>query len=332
MACLFKSTGQGWQSMDVYGAVVLVKETDTNLLSLDMLYYEPWQERGQAVLLWRHYLYFDFHKNYKKLSDRFHCFESDDCLYGFLFIDEQDAESFYTAVVKKASKECVRARGGFKAFFGFSSSGSNLSNNKKAQANKPKKLTVDDMSDPTNFEHLIHIGFNPMTGAFEPHNVPPEWADFFEKAGLSSADLQDKKTATYVAHFVQDNVIEPRPRDNNGQSEESKPAPQLHQMKTAPPPPPPPPVEEQTQSESTLPAVPSDRANLMDSIRRSSVSVLKPVPKEDSNQSQPVSSSQPAGSDLMASMLAKALAERNQKVANGTLSSSFNKYCRLGRR
>lgn len=298
--------------MDVYGAVTLVKDAESGLLSLDIVYYEPWQEKGDAVLLWRHYLYYNFHKNYKQLSKTFQCFESDDCLFGLNFVDPKDAETFYDAVIRKASKECVKGKekGGLKSLLGFgSSSVGSIANKKKAG---PKRLTIDDMSDPTEFQHLIHIGFNPVTGAFEPHNVPAEWAEFFEKAGLSKRDLEDKKTATIVAKFVQENVI-----DAAGKEDHVSPPPN----RSMPPPPPPPPAaiqEEDSQGQSNLPEVPSDRANLMDSIRKAGLGNLKPVSKAASNEaSKPAPAA--AGSDLMASMLAKALAERNQKVvANGT--------------
>lgn len=279
-------------------------------MSIDFVYYEPWQEKGNAVILWRHYLYYDFHKSYKKLGKSFHCFESEDCLYGISFADQKDADSFYDAVIRKAAKECVKtkAKGGLKSLLGFrSSSGGSIA---KKKTSGPKKLTIEDMSDPVEFQHLIHIGFNPVTGAFEPHNVPSEWAEFFEKAGLSKRDLEDTKTATYVAKFVNEKVMDASSINDN-------PRP-LSQRSMAPPPPPPPtatPIKREDDSEETdasnLPEVPSDRANLMDSIRNAGIGALKPAPK-NSESSKPTPTS--AGSDLMASMLAKALAERNQKV------------------
>jgi hypothetical protein len=283
---------------------------------LNVLYYEPWQEKGEAILLWRHYLYYDFHKYYQKLNNHFHYFESDDCLYGLAFSDPKKADDFYDEVVRKAGKDCVKGKdkgNGLKALLGLGSSDKKSASSSTGQK---KKLTVDDMSEPTAFQHLIHIGFNPLTGAFEPHNVPPEWAAFFEKAGLSKNDLEDKKTASYVAKFVQDNVI--REDQLNATSTNTSNA-----MPKPPPAPSLPPVaqneyQEQTLEKSTLPDVPNERANLMDSIRMAGLGSLKPVSKASpSDDPQPVAH---AGSDLMASMLAKALAERNQKVAANGIS------------
>lgn len=298
--------------MDVYGAVTLVKDNQNGLLSLDIVYYEPWQVKGDAVLLWRHYLYYNFHKAFKQLSKTFYCFESDDCVFGLNFVDPKEAESFYDAVVRKAGKECVKGKekSGLKSLLGFgSSSGGSIGNKKKSG---PKRLTIEDMSDPTEFQHLIHIGFNPVTGAFEPHNVPAEWAEFFEKAGLSKKDLEDKKTATYVAKFVQENVIDAVPSEPTA-------VPQPNMGHRVMPPPPPPPPANVPDEPSTLPPVPSDRANLMESIRSAGTAALKPAPKQAPSEKPAASAA--AGSDIMASMLAKALAERNQKVvANGTFT------------
>ena len=295
--------------MDIYGAVVLMKDKNNECLSIDVLYMEPWQEKGGAVPLWKHSLYYDFHKNYRKLSETFHCFEGDDCLFGLNFLDAKDAQNFQSAILKCSMKDCAKGKEkagkSLKSLLGFGSSSGGAIGTRN---NNSKKLTVADMSDPSDFQHLIHIGFNPVTGAFEPHNVPPEWAEFFEKAGLTKKDLQEKQTATYVAKFVQDNVIDARPSDHNS-----------NQNANAPPVPPPPPsrseMDQPEERSQNIPEVPTERANLMDSIRKSGVQTLRPVSREPSKANPKQST--PAGSDLMASMLAQALAERNQKVVTG---------------
>lgn len=219
-------------------------------------------------------------------------------------------------LLKKSSKECVKSSSNtttsgnsFKSLLGLATKG------KKGAS---KRLTVDDMSDPTGFQHLIHIGFNPLTGAFEPHNIPPEWAIFFEKAGLAKKDLEDKQTANCVAQFVNENHLTGAKATDQRTLQTPPPPPHPHFNSNSnsnshphPPSPPPPP-----QPTSTLPSVPSDRANLMESIRKSSIQGLKAVPTQPRDELAPTKH-QPAGSDLMASMLAKALADRKQKVVEG---------------
>lgn len=298
--------------MDIYGVAILVKHNNSAQLSIDVVYLEPWQEKGNAMTLWRHYLYYGFDKAYRQLSDSFHCFESDDCTYGLCFACPKDAKSFHDKVKQKAAQELQRRDGrkrvGLKGLLGFSSSSD--------KTTTKKQLTIDDMSDPTDFQHLIHIGFNPMTGAFEPHNVPPEWAELFRKAGLDNDDLRDRSTATYVAKFVTENY----PQENSSVTDTNVPKTVTatdHMLAHDPQP-------EIDESEATgsapLPEVPSDRANLMDSIRKSTIQTLKPVsrslPGQETITTNASSSRGPAaGGDVMAAMLAKALAERNQKVA-----------------
>lgn len=300
---LYSCDGNAWSCEDVYGAAMLVKDSKSSL-SIEIVYLEPWQEEGELQTLWRHALYFGFEKGFKQLDDQFYAFESDKCIYGLAFADAKEGKAFAAAVAKhapKMQKRLLKERSGssFK-LFGFASGGGKKGSGKK-------ELTVDDMSDPTDFQHLMHIGFNPLTGAFEPHNVPPEWAALFAKAGLSSRDLQDRETATYVAKFVDSNPAFSEP---------------MAKTRAAPPPPPPPkaaPVEANVSDQSNssnIPDVPAERMDLLASIRNASIQSLRPTEKRETPS--PSVSSTGGSSDVMANMLAKALAERNQKVAAGT--------------
>ena len=59
-------------------------------------------------------------------------------------------------------------------------------NEKKQNRKKEKKLTKEDISAPSNFMHLAHVGWNSQAGSFEWNNIQDErWKNLFtEVAGL----------------------------------------------------------------------------------------------------------------------------------------------------
>lgn len=311
MAGLFRAEpGRQWVFCNVYGSVTLVKDPRSGHLSLAMLYHEPWQVAGRAVLLWQHYLYYGFDKHYRALSSTFHSFPAPEGgHWGLSFADARQAKELMAALQRRSARALrpqpknAPSSSGILGFFGL---GKSASAETASRRQPGKRLTVHDMSDPRDFQHLVHIGFNPMTGTFEPHNVPPEWIELFEKAGLSGRDLEDKGTAKVVASFVNDNLTAV-------QSAVARAPPAGAQA--APPPPPVPQPAEGPKASESAPQVTPERANLLDSIRKSSVSALKKVPLQEDQQQQKPVAAPGQGTDLMASMLAKALAERKQKVA-----------------
>lgn len=230
--------------------------------------------------------------------------------------------------------------------------GNNSKKNKKG-------LTADDIGDPTDFRHLAHIGFNQATGAFDVQNIPSEWKDIFQKAGITNAQLENKETAAFIANFVKKNVDPAGLSSGNASrgiatNNRAQPPPTPVKTIRGPPPPPPsrqskptvvsppslpsqptrtkappqpvrrPPVEEQGEEQPSAPSsslamqTPMDpgRARLLASIRNASGGALKPVDRTNSANSPNESPSSGDQSDIMASMLAKALAERNRRIAH----------------
>lgn len=72
---------------------------------------------------------------------------------------------------------------------------------KKKKKDKKNKLTKEDIGLPTNFQHLQHVGWDPVSG-FDV-NVDDTMRDFFKLAGVSQSDLQDESTRTYIYQFIE---------------------------------------------------------------------------------------------------------------------------------
>ena len=62
------------------------------------------------------------------------------------------------------------------------------------EGGKGKDAKEMEISAPTNFQHITHIGWDEANG-FQVNNLPPEWKELFKQAGVKKKDLQDADTA-----------------------------------------------------------------------------------------------------------------------------------------
>lgn len=49
--------------------------------------------------------------------------------------------------------------------------------------------TRPQISSPINFDHVLHVGFNPETGEFE--GLPPEWERLLSNSGITSTERKE---------------------------------------------------------------------------------------------------------------------------------------------
>ncbi|XP_039251561.2 uncharacterized protein LOC120329022 isoform X2 [Styela clava] len=94
---------------------------------------------------------------------------------------------------------------------------------KKKKKGKKGKLTKADISQPQDFKHVGHVGWDPNKG-FDMNEVDPALKDLFTHAGISETQLQDKETAQFIYDFI----------EKRGGMDAIK-----QQTRTGPPPPPP---------------------------------------------------------------------------------------------
>lgn len=380
----------------------------------DKILYFSLVNLDQQHLDWSQELYLDFKLHPD--SDIFYSFEGDDGMFGILFAQSQDAKEFYEILgdnlegytveaMAPAKTETKSSRTSIFGVFGFgrksksteTSEDASKEEEKRSKDSEKKKakkrdadLSHDDVSEPRDFRHLSHIGFNPEKGTFDIQNIPDDWKTLFAKAGITQDQLQNKSTAKFIAGFVQDS--EAKMKEMMQQKKKKPPVPVPMKKKAAPPPPPtpikakkqpptsplksstsaapPPPPPKKTNKPticasapaappapppapiaSKAPAAPSVHSALLESIRGAGVGILKPAAATSKTSSKPTaaqssaadphsalmasikngaslkpavvnSPSSPASSvastdptDMMAAMLAKALAARNKKLA-----------------
>lgn len=78
------------------------------------------------------------------------------------------------------------------------------SNNK----NKKSKVNKCDISAPTNFRHVSHVGWDANKGFDLTGNENDEvLSQFFQKAGVSKHQLNDRDTRAFIYDFIQSNNV-----------------------------------------------------------------------------------------------------------------------------
>jgi hypothetical protein len=63
---------------------------------------------------------------------------------------------------------------------------------------KPKEKRRPTISGASNFQHTAHLGFNMQSFG----DLPTEWKNIFEKAGISEEQMKDKKTAKLITKTI----------------------------------------------------------------------------------------------------------------------------------
>eukprot|EP00731_Ephydatia_muelleri_P016684 Em0009g1108a len=172
---------------------------------------------------------------YKKHSPCFHSFPGDKFMVGMNFADKDEAVLFSQAVdskitrrrntIKKPSNEIPQqvSRPPNNELMGERAIQRTGAQRKK----RKEKLSKADISAPSNFQHLAHVGIDANTGNFDINNISSDWKQLLDTVGVTHEQLKDKKTAEFIINFVEKRGgIE----EANRQLEESK--------RKAPPPPP----------------------------------------------------------------------------------------------
>ncbi|XP_052065955.1 actin nucleation-promoting factor WASL-like isoform X3 [Mytilus californianus] len=181
-------------------------------------------DRKDAVI-WEQEIYNQF--KYKAPREYFHTFEADDVQAGLNFASEDEAIKFKNAVEQKLlerhQKKIERKKQTTIVSHGHQAS-SPVMNNVPAQApvvnidvksgsntigkskagkkDKKKKLTKEDISTPTAFRHVSHVGWDPTKG-FDMNNLDNDMKSLFQQVGISDTTDMDKETVDFIYDFVE---------------------------------------------------------------------------------------------------------------------------------
>lgn len=191
-------------------------------------------------MLWEHEVYNSM--DYKAPMSYFHTFEAEDCMAAFNFASETEAITLRNILLGKLNAKRQRRQerrakevqpsstlpwknqSSVSSFT--SSSSSNLLNGasttvgvnrsassssmyktkkKKSEQDLKRKLTKDDISLPSNFRHVAHLGWDVNNKGLELDSVDSQLQQFFDNAGVSEHELQDKGTRKFIYDFIERN-------------------------------------------------------------------------------------------------------------------------------
>eukprot|EP01132_Coremiostelium_polycephalum_P000963 gene963-1226_t len=179
--------------------------------------------------------------DYTRQKEFFHTFEGDSLVYGLSFTNNDEANEFNSIlqnIVKILQHQQLKS----------SSSKiniENINNNNMTDVSSRKSVKKSksgffhkilhhhstqekelEISGPTDFKHESHIGWDADKG-FEIRNIPPDWRQLFQSAGIKRKDLKDKETAQFIVNVIGESIA-------NQQLQQQQPP----QQRGAPPPPP----------------------------------------------------------------------------------------------
>ncbi|KAJ3753703.1 hypothetical protein EV360DRAFT_53006 [Lentinula raphanica] len=300
-----------WAYAGLQGALTLTRSNITFNLSFNLV-----DLSGTRGVIWSHEFYEGLEANYNTDRPWFHSFPGDECMVGFVFVDESEAKTFEKKIRAKSGKKAKNAKS-------------------SSTIKSGGKIDKASISAPTqgSFKHVAHMGYDADKG-FTSRNVDPSWTTLLgnlEEKGFDQAMLE--REMEFIKDFVKKNQgnLEPQKEEKKSKAPKpSKPPPPPSRGAPPPPPPPPPPPggsgPPAAPSAMGMPPAQPGRGDLLASIQGKGVHSLRKTEGPPASGSSSVSprvgtpaieesnSSSSAGPSDLTSALASALMARNAKM------------------
>lgn len=88
-----------------------------------------------------------------------------------------------------------------------------------------RKLTKADISMPTDFKHVVHVGWTAQKGFDLNGEEVDNLNHFLERAGVSEQQLNDRETRAFIYDFIQSNNVLDSVKLENSSDQSSRHAP-----------------------------------------------------------------------------------------------------------
>ena len=305
-----------WTNTNVQGALSFHRNGNTTFLSLIDL--------ATGKIAWQHEVYKELLLN---SLPAFLYFASDNgkFVFGFLFLNCAEAEDFLAVFSKHHHHQQPQPQPEeFKVARPIKMQPpppptialSTANHKVETVAPKGKKKGKVRVGNPTNFRHLSHIGFDPE-GGFELQNIPPEWRNLFEKAGVTREQLENKDTAEFIVDFVEKRGGPPVPPRRRSEtltataSDNAAIAPVKRECSDSQ-------VMMTPECSKPRESIPSANPSLLQSIRQAGgASSLKKAPVASAEETKDA----PETGGDMAALLAQALKQRRLEQQEASTSS-----------
>ncbi|RKP35272.1 hypothetical protein BJ085DRAFT_28421 [Dimargaris cristalligena] len=188
-----------WEYTHIMGAITFVRDYSLNstyfLRMVDLM-----SNRG---VIWEQELYDGF--DYTMRQPFFYTFTGDEYIFGLDFVDDEEAKTFFKKLKNRDSSKGGKAPSAPAQAQAPESTGSYLSSffgsPRTSSTRRRNKIDKSQISAPSDFKHVGHVGWDPDKG-YDMVNVDnPQWkqlVDQLAKYGITKEQLHDKETAQIV--------------------------------------------------------------------------------------------------------------------------------------
>ncbi|EFA03329.2 actin nucleation-promoting factor WASL [Tribolium castaneum] len=247
------------------------------------------------MMVWEQEMYKNMEYNDSTLF--LHIFEGEDMMVAFNFASTDEAKEFKAVVDEKLMVRRKREERRQKQMRTPTSQQNNIvnSNTLRAphdyrkvsdpvvkQAKRKRNITKADIGVPLDFKHISHVGWNPDSG-FDIDSQDEQLKCFFEKAGISEKQLQDRDTKEFIYDFINKHGGREAIEESTSRHSARK-APALPPFTQAPPVPPVPPrgpLRSHASSHRVAPPPPPAPASITNSVENEKVIPPPPPPLAD---------------------------------------------------
>ncbi|KAF5297798.1 hypothetical protein FQA39_LY11947 [Lamprigera yunnana] len=191
----------------------------------------------RGAMIWEQEIYNDM--EYINSYDFFHTFEGEGYMVAFNFANTSEAKDLKNIVdrkllTKKKREEKRNLRNNINVQKEYASPKLPTTNDimmyrkssdpAERKAKRRRNITKADIGNPLEFRHLTHIGWDPDKG-FDINCDDPQLNTFFEKAGVSEKQLQDRGTREFIYNFINNHGGREAVQENVRESRKPAPAP-----------------------------------------------------------------------------------------------------------
>ncbi|ORX62970.1 WH1-domain-containing protein [Hesseltinella vesiculosa] len=250
-----------WTYTDVWGAATFCKDKrKSNSFFIRIVDLEH-----QQGVIWEQELYQGF--GYVKDRPFFHTFGTDEHLVGLEFVDQGEAETFYKKVMNRESIKTKDEAGNWKI---------------------SKRVNKNDISQPSDFRHVGHIGYSTEQGFSVQSNGASEEDIIAQLMALGISREEITHNQDFIQQFLNQHSSTPTKKPTGSIPSSPVPTPPVSKSGRRPPPPPPPRRKAAAAAPSTPPPapppLPPGRSHLS---TRSTPSVPAALPPRGPRQTQP---------------------------------------------
>ncbi|KAG8853843.1 hypothetical protein FRB96_007983 [Tulasnella sp. 330] len=183
-----------WSYIGQEGALTLVFDKAKGIFYFRMI-----DVKGTRGITWEHEVYDGF--TYFQDRPFLHSFPGDECMIGFVFSDEKEANLLFQKFQKRS--KATQGKSSKKENATTSSTAKSSSKSKSKSNGKSKGIDKSLISAPTGFKHIAHMGYTAEQG-FSSSGVDSSWDAILSDVGrYGVSEKAVKGNEEFIKNFIE---------------------------------------------------------------------------------------------------------------------------------